>query len=150
MLHIPYLYTYIGRPDKTAERVRECMEISFKATRNGLIDNEDMGCQSAWYMCSALGIYPIMGQDIYILTSPVFSHSETALGDTGRKLVIEAAGAGPEKPYIVSASINGTPLNRAWIRHGEICDGAVIRFEMGAEPKRWGVEELPPSPVKGY
>jgi len=147
MLHVPYLYTYAGRPDRTADRVRECMARHFRPARKGLTDNEDMGCQSAWYMCSAIGVYPIMGQDIYILSTPVFECTRIALGASGRSLTIEAPGAGPERPYVASATLDGRALTRAWIRHGEIAGGAVIRFELSDRPADWGAGEPPPSPA---
>jgi putative alpha-1,2-mannosidase len=147
MLHVPYLYNYAGRPDKTADRVRECVKRYFHASRDGLDDNEDMGCQSAWYMCSTMGIYPMMGQDLYLLSTPLFQRTEIALGKSGKSLVIEAPEAGPEKLYVRAATLNGEPLQRAWIRHSEIADGAVLRFELGSQPSDWGTEELPPSPM---
>jgi len=146
MLHVPYLYLYAGRPDKTAERVRECLTKFFSPTRNGLADNEDMGCQSAFYMCSAMGIYPLMGQDLYWLTTPLFERTELTIGQTGKTLTIEAPGAGAERLYISSATLNGLPLERAWLRHHEIIGGATIRFELSAQPSAWATNELPPSP----
>jgi putative alpha-1,2-mannosidase len=62
-------------------------------------------------------------------------------------LVIEAPQAGPEKPYVIAATLNDQPLHRAWIRHREIADGAVIHFELGSEPGEWATTELPPSPL---
>lgn len=148
MLHAPYLYHYAGRPDKSVERVRACMTKYFNTTRDGLADNEDMGCQSAFYMGSAMGLYPIMGQDLYLLIAPVFSRVEVQLGTSGKTLVMETPEASAEKPYIVSATLNGEPLNRAWVRHSEIADGAVLRFEVSDTPGTWGTAELPPSPMQ--
>jgi len=147
MLHIPYLYLYAGRPDKTAERVRWAMRKYFDTSRAGLSDNEDMGCQSAFYMCSALGIYPVMGQDLYWLTTPAFTRSEIALGQSGRSLIIEAPKAGHTMAYVQSASLNGKNLNRAWICHAEIAGGATLHFELSAEPTDWATSCPPPSPA---
>jgi putative alpha-1,2-mannosidase len=145
MLHIPYLYIYAGRPDKTAERVRICLEKYFHPTRNGLSDNEDMGCQSAWYMCSTMGIYPIMGQDLYLLSSPLFKRTEMMLGTSGNRLVIEAPEAGPDRPFVRSVTLNGKPLDRAWLTHHEIAHGATLHFKLANSPGEWGMKELPPS-----
>ncbi len=143
ILHVPYLYIYAGRPDKTAQRVRECLNKYFQATRNGLKDNEDMGCQSAFFMCSTMGIYPVMGQDLYLLTPPAFTRTEMSLGAGGKKLIIEAPNAGPENRYVVSATLNGKPLDRAWLRHHEIAEGAVLHFELINCPGDWGTKNLP-------
>jgi len=87
-----------------------------------------------------------MGQDLYWLTTPLFEQTELTIGQTGKTLVIEAPGAGAELLYISSATLNGIPLNRAWLRHHEIIGGATIRFELSAQPAAWGTNVLPPSP----
>ncbi|HOS02261.1 MAG TPA: GH92 family glycosyl hydrolase [Candidatus Hydrogenedentes bacterium] len=147
MLHVPYLYTYAGRPDRAAERVRACMDKYFKPTRDGLADNEDMGCQSAFFMCSAMGLYPVMGQDVYLLTTPAFEKITVALGKSGDVLTIEAPGAGPDMRYIRRAWLDDKPLMRAWLRHGEIGLGGTLRFELSDVPTPWGANQPPPSPL---
>lgn len=146
ILHVPYLYIYAGRPDKTAERVRWALERYFEPTRDGIKDNEDMGCQSAFYMGSTMGLYPVMGQDLWLLTAPAFARTTVQLGQSGRQLVIEAPQAGPKGHYIASATLDGRPLDRAWLRHGEIVGGAVLRFELSETPADWG-RQPPPSPL---
>ena len=147
MLHIPYLYHYAGRPDLSADRVRACLASSFAPTRDGLADNEDMGCQSAFYMASTMGLYPIMGQDIYLLIAPAFSHVAIQLGAGGATLEIDAPDATAENRYIVSATLNGRPLDRAWIRHHEITHGAVLHYALSDTPASWGTATPPPSPM---
>jgi predicted alpha-1,2-mannosidase len=143
MLHVPYLYLYAGRPDKTAEKVRWALKKFFKTERDGLSDNEDMGCQSTFYMASAIGLYPLMGQNLYWLTTPAFEKTEIDLGTSGRTLTIDAPGAGDAMPYVRSATLDGRPLDRAWLRHGEIAQGATLRFELSKEPTRWGAANTP-------
>ncbi|MRN53670.1 GH92 family glycosyl hydrolase [Paenibacillus monticola] len=153
MLHIPYLYIYAGRPDKAADRVRECLEKYFRAERDGLGDNEDMGCQSAFFICSAMGLYPLMGQDIYFFVPPLFKTTTLLLGaqESPTPLTIETKGEYKESGsrYILSASINGKDLNRAWIRHEEIAGGGTLIFELGSEAGEWG-STPPPSPLKEW
>lgn len=150
MLHIPYLYIYAGRPDRAADRVRECLETYFKAERDGLGDNEDMGCQSAFYICSAMGLYPLMGQDLYFLVPPVFNKVTLLLGAQANPVPLtietQGAGSGSGKRYILSASLNGQELDRAWVRHEEIAGGGTLLLELGAEPGEWG-SMIPPSPL---
>ena len=145
MLHVPYLYHYVGRPDKSSERVRALREQYFHARRDGLSDNEDMGCQSTWYICSALGLYPIMGQDLYMLVAPIFTRTEMALGSSGNSLIIEAPEAGEECLYVKAVTLNGKPLHRSWLRHHELAQGAVLRFTLDTTPGDWGTREVPPS-----
>lgn len=149
MLHAPFLYHYAGRPDLSARAARRALERFFKPGREGLSDNEDMGCQSAFYICVSLGLYPLMGQDLYWLTPPLFPRAELRLGPPGAPaLVVEAEGA-PERRDIARLTLNGRPLDRYWLRHGEIAAGGVLRFELVAEgdPRAWPEGERPPSPA---
>ncbi len=149
VLHVPYLYIYAGRPDRAADRVRECLHSDFRPERRGLVDNEDMGCQSAFYMASCMGLYPLMGQDIYWLIPPAFERQRIQVGSPDRVLTIEAPGATGEfsdKRYIVGASLNGTPLTGAWLRHSDIAQGGTLRFTIAETPRDWGADTPPPSP----
>ncbi len=147
MLHMPWLYHYAGRPDLSVGRVRWAMERFFRPARDGLDDNEDMGCQSAFYMASALGLYPLMGQDLYWLAAPVFDEVRIRLGETDRHLVILADRESDRSPFIVAAELNGQPLDRAWLRHAEIAGGATLRLRVADRPGDWGRGRPPPSPL---
>ncbi len=155
MLHIPYLYIYAGRPDRTADRVRECLNTYFQVARDGLGDNEDMGCQSAFYICSSIGLYPLMGQDIYFLVPPLFQSSIIQIGEEGATIpftieIIGSIGAGDgTKPrYIAEAIWNNTPLDRAWISHSELIVGGVLQLRLSEHATSWGSLNPPPSPLK--
>jgi predicted alpha-1,2-mannosidase len=143
-MHIPFLYTYAGRPDRTAEIIHHMLRESYSLGPRGLSDNEDMGCQSAFYMFCAAGIYPIVGQDLYILVPPLLEETVLPISDSGATVRIEAGGAGPQT-YIQSATLNGKPLDRAWVRHGELAKGAHVRLTLSKTPGTWGTENRPPS-----
>ncbi|MDN4617532.1 GH92 family glycosyl hydrolase [Paenibacillus sp. PsM32] len=157
MLHIPYLYIYAGRPDLAAERVRECMQTYFKVARDGLGDNEDMGCQSAFFICSALGLYPLMGQDIYFLVPPVFDSITLRLGTESAQIFLNIVVEGDtnvsdrtQNRYIAEAWLNDRVLDRAWIRHHEIQHGGQLRLRLSRERQSWGSSDLPPSPLQEW
>jgi len=57
--HMVYLYNYVGRPEKTREKVKYILNEFYKNTPDGLIGNEDCGQMSAWYVLSSMGIYPM-------------------------------------------------------------------------------------------
>lgn len=132
--HILFLYTYAGQPWKTQKWVREVIETQYRNDPDGLSGNEDCGQMSAWYLMAALGLYavdPISGT--YILTAPHFEKASVQVGN-GRKLVIEARRKNASDKYIQSVSLNGKELDRLWIKHTEIANGASLRFEIGPEP----------------
>ena len=146
-MHIPYLYHYANRPDKSSKIVRRILSKAYKPERFGIPDNEDMGCLSAFYICGLLGIYPMMGQDWYFLVAPAFERSVITLGQSGAELIIEAQKASDKNVYIESASLNGARLDRAWIRHEEIKHGAVLSFSLSSSETDWGRHNPPPSPL---
>ena len=57
--HMAYLYNYVGKPEKTNEKVKYILENFYKNTPDGLIGNEDCGQMSAWYVLSSMGIYNV-------------------------------------------------------------------------------------------
>ena len=79
--HIPYLYALAGRPDKTEAAVRRIMNSLYSSRPDGLCGNDDCGQLSAWYVLSALDLYPVcpgapLGKLTYvpktIVVNPVF------------------------------------------------------------------------------
>ncbi len=69
--HMAYLYNYVGKPEKTNEKVKYILEKFYKNTPDGLIGNEDCGQMSAWYVLSAMGIYAVTpGHPIWDINEP--------------------------------------------------------------------------------
>lgn len=71
--HMAYLYNYIGKPEKTNEKVKYILDNFYKNTPDGLIGNEDCGQMSAWYVLSSMGIYAVTpGIPKWEATTPYF------------------------------------------------------------------------------
>jgi predicted alpha-1,2-mannosidase len=82
--HMAYLYNYIGKPEKTAEKVHYILNNFYKNSPDGLIGNEDCGQMSAWYVLSSMGIYNVTpGQFTWELTKPYFENVK--VGIDGKK-----------------------------------------------------------------
>ena len=72
--HMAYLYNYIGKPEKTTEKVHYILNNFYKNSPDGLIGNEDCGQMSAWYVLSSIGIYQVTpGTAIVDLVKPIYS-----------------------------------------------------------------------------
>jgi len=144
-MHIPWLYHYAGRPARSTAAVWRILHSEYAARRDGLPDNEDMGCHSAFYICGAIGLYPIMGQDLYLLSAPFFRRSEITLGESGKTLVVETAKSAGDRPrFIRQAHLNGHRLDRAWLRHCEIANGGTLQLELSDRPTAFGRASPPP------
>jgi predicted alpha-1,2-mannosidase len=69
--HMAYLYNYVGKPEKTTEKVHYILENFYKNAPDGLIGNEDCGQMSAWYVLSSMGIYDVTpGQPKWEINKP--------------------------------------------------------------------------------
>ncbi len=140
--HIPWLYNRAGAPAQAQQRVRAIMDEHFTVEAGGLPGNDDAGSMSAWFVLSALGLYPLApGSPVYELGSPLVDRATVHLHPQhydGGTFVIEAVGNSATNVYIQAAELNGTPLKRAWIAHDEIAAGGVLRLTMGPEPSTWG------------
>ena len=91
-----------------------------------------------------MGIYPNAGQDVYLIGSPAYPRTTLHLAD-GKDFVIEARNVSADNLYVVSAELNGKPLDRAWLRHAEIAAGGRLVLTMARTPGHWAESDLPPS-----
>lgn len=132
--HMPYLYAYTGAHHKTQARVRMLLETMYLPDPDGLPGNEDCGQMSAWYIMSAMGLYPVDPVSTnYVFGSPLLDRAEVNVGP-GRTLVIEAKENGSGRPYIQSVTWNGQPWTNSWISHADISAGGHLVFVMGDTP----------------
>lgn len=142
---VPTFYNYAGRPDKTAEVVRKTLRTRYNTTREGIPGNDDSGSMSSWYIFHALGFYPNAGQDVYLISSPLFQAATLSL-ENGKELKITAKNASDKNIYVQSVRLNGKELDKCWFRHTDIANGGSLEFIMGSKPSKWGKSgELPPS-----
>ena len=142
--HVAYLYAYAGQPWRTQARLGAIMRSQYAARPDGLAGNDDLGQMSAWYVFTALGFYPVTpGSNQYIIGRPFLPQAQLHLPN-GKRFTVIAEGLDEAHPYIGSATLNGQPLQRAFLRHEEILAGGELRFHMQAQPNtQWGVGERP-------
>lgn len=134
--HMIYLYDYAGAPWKAQYWTREVMNRLYRATPDGYCGDEDNGQTSAWYVFSALGFYPVTpAKDQYALGAPLFPQARLHL-ENGRTVTIDAPGASDDKRYVDQLRVNGTAVDRNWLGHKELMQGAKLDFRMSAQPNR--------------
>jgi predicted alpha-1,2-mannosidase len=146
-LHAPWVYTLMGQPWKTTAVLRAA-ETLFGNGPSGVTGNDDLGTMSAWYLFSALGLYPDMpGSGRFLLHAPRFARAEIDLPQ-GRTLRIEApeARAG-ERRFVQSVSWANKPLQRVWLDWEQLQAGGTLQYRLAPQPDTagWGThaDELP-------
>lgn len=128
-LHAASLFTLLDRPDQTQYWTRWIMRTQYKDTPDGLAGNDDGGTLSAWYVFNAMGIYPIPGRDIYLLTSPVFTRSVITL--PGKTFEIRADDASEKAMYLSPLSFQNKPWSAYQIKHTDwVQDGGLLHVRM--------------------
>jgi alpha-1,2-mannosidase, putative len=131
--HILYMYPYIGQYWKTAEWVRQVLDLMYSDQPDGLSGNEDVGQMSAWYILSALGFYqvePAGGK--YIFGSPIIDKAIIKVGND-KTFTILVHNNSSENIYIQSIKLNGKPHDSFYISFEDIAQGGILEFFMGKE-----------------
>jgi len=146
--HIAYLYALAGAQYKTAERVRQIQLTQYDNTTEGICGNDDCGQISAWYVWSAIGLYPLNpSSGVYIIGSPLVEKATLRLDPKfykGGSFTVIAHNASKQNCYIQSAKLNGKPLNRPWLTQADIVNGGKLELEMDLLPnKAWGTDLQP-------
>ena len=130
--HMAYIFTWLEAPSRTQEIVRELLTTLYDTTPEGVCGNEDCGQMSAWYVLASLGMYPACpGSGEYILTVPLFRKATLRLGN-GKTLTVTTDN--PKNPYIAGVTLNGAPVERNFLRYGEIMEGGELCFKTSATP----------------
>lgn len=132
-----YLYAYTGKPWNTYRLVRNILDSLYTSRPDGLCGNDDCGQMSAWYVMSAIGLYPVTpGSNVYVFSSPVFGDISVNL-ENGSKLRIRSECVGGDMEscrYISSVRLNGRPYSKSYITYDDIKDGGTILFRLVPEP----------------
>ncbi len=147
-LDAPWAYHWAGRPDRTSEVVQQVLLHQFGTGRGGLPGNDDSGGLSAWYVWASLGLFPVAGQDTYLLGAPAVA--EAVLKVDGHELHLGTRGHVAPEPggptnHVRSVSVDGRELDRTWLAASELRSAREVVVELGREPSGWGTRRRPPS-----
>ena len=125
-----YLFDLVGQPRKTQFFTNKIINTLYRNSPEGLCGNEDCGQMSAWYVFSAIGIYPVNPiEGKYYFGSPQFEKVAIQL-PIGNTFTIVANNVSKENIYFKSVKLNGQKLDRLFVTYDEIEKGGLLEFEM--------------------
>lgn len=140
---IPWIYNWVGRPDKAQAIVNKVLNEQYSSKPNGLPGNDDLGTMGAWYVFACIGLYPeIPGVGGFSINTPIFSSVKVKLKNG--ELVL--TGGSEKDIYIKSMKLNGKAYDSTWINWDDVANGAVIEYATSSNPSlQWGAKVTPPS-----
>lgn len=134
--HIAYMYSYLGKPWKTQEKVRAIIDSMYHERPDGYAGNEDAGQMSAWAVWSMMGLYPaspVNGE--YVFGSPALDKSDITMPN-GKTFSIIAKNNSKKNIYIKSITLNGKPYKKTYITHKDMLKGGTLEFQMSDIPNQ--------------
>lgn len=146
-IEAPWEYDFAGAPSHTQEVIRRIQNQLYTNTPGGLPGNDDGGTMSAWYVFSAIGLYPeIPGVGGFVLGSPLFTSIKIHLAHK-HILQINAPAASDTTPYVQSLKLNSHPTTKLWLPWQTVKNGATLTFFLGDTASAWGsnLADAPPS-----
>ncbi|TWU75094.1 hypothetical protein ED733_006919 [Metarhizium rileyi] len=144
-----FLYHYAGRPGLSAKRVHQYIPSSFNDTNGGLPGNDDSGAMGSFLFFSVMGLFPVAGQNVYLINAPFFEEVSITNPVTRKTATIRAVGFDStyKNLYIQRATVNGKPWTKSWIGHELFMEGWTLELTLGNEESDWGKKsaDRPPS-----
>lgn len=124
----PFAYYYVGKPEKSQAILDKIMTELYGIGEEGLAYSgmDDAGEMSSWFVCAALGLYPMSPADAdYLVTVPLFDEVTWKV-DNGNDLVILNPNGGRELQEI---KVNGKTLDGYYVGHDLFRKGGKIELE---------------------
>ncbi|KAG4025189.1 hypothetical protein MFRU_064g00260 [Monilinia fructicola] len=144
-----FQFHYAGRPALSASFSHFYIPSQFNTTVAGIAGNDDSGAMGSFTTLSMMGLWPISGQDVYLITPPYFPEVSVRNGQTGKTATVKNINfdAAYENIYIQSAKLNGEVWTKSWVRHTFWAEGGTLELVLGKNESSWGTrdEDLPPS-----
>ncbi|MGQ5580580.1 GH92 family glycosyl hydrolase [Streptomyces sp. ECR3.8] len=148
---MPFVYHWLGRPDRTGEVLRRAADEMYDTSPSGLPGNDDLGSLSSWYVWANIGLFPaIPGTADLMVSSPVFERVVVDSADSRRRITLDAPGAG-RAPYVAALRVDGRATSKSWVPADFTREGGRLDLRMASRPGAWGTgaRDLPPSYADG-
>ena len=131
--HIPYLFRYSNYPQYTSLLIKTLRQKAFRAGWDAYPGDEDNGSLSAWYVWSALGLYPTCpGKAIYDLGIPLFDHLRVYLAEKKQWLDIRTQQNHEHFHFVQDCHLDGKEVQS--IGHQDLLNAQNLDFTLSWLP----------------
>ena len=131
--HIPYLFRYSNYPQYTSLLIKTLRQKSFRAGWDAYPGDEDNGSLSAWYVWSALGLYPTCpGKASYDLGIPLFDHLRIYLPEKNKWLDIRTQQNHEHFHFVQDCRLDGKEVQS--IDHQDLLNAQSLDFTLSWLP----------------
>lgn len=125
--HVLYLFDEAGAPHLTDYWVHRILKESYSADPGGFPGDEDNGEMSAWYLLSALGVFPLCpGKPEYKLVAPLFEQAILRL-NSGASLEIARGQSSADNNQTFHV-LNGLRTCGRNISHDKVAVGGLLEI----------------------
>ena len=132
--HIPYLFRYSNYPQYTSLLIKTLRQKAFRVSWDAYPGDEDNGSLSAWYVWSALGLYPICpGKASYDLGIPLFNHLRVHLAEKNQWLDVRTQQNYEHFHFVQDCQLDGK--EKQSISHQELLNAKTLDFTLSWLPK---------------
>ena len=142
-----FQFHYAGRPGLSGYFAHSYITKQFNDTVEGIPGNDDSGAMGSFEALTMMGLWPVSGQNVYLITPPFFREVKVTNGLTGKTATIKCNGFGGGNVYSQSALLDGKPWTKSWLTHEFYLNGSTLELTLGPNESKWGtaMEDLPPS-----
>lgn len=107
----------------------ELRKTGFDSVRDGMPGNDDLGAQSAWYVFSALGFFPVSPSEAGLaITSPMFQAATMWIDSEPVRLTTDIDPT--DAPLIKNMQIDGQDYGRSWMSADTLKNAQNISFTL--------------------
>jgi predicted alpha-1,2-mannosidase len=135
----PWLYLFLGRPDRAQQVIRETVKTLWKDAPDGIPGNDDLGAMSAWFVWAAMGMHPqTPGRAELLLASPLFPRV-VIHREGGPQITIRAPQAAMDVFYVQGLRVDGQSWSKAWLPESFVEKGGTLEYALSTTPNlAWG------------
>ncbi|KAK5987008.1 putative secreted glycosidase [Cladobotryum mycophilum] len=120
-----FLFHFSGNPGLSSSYAHKYIPGSFNDTLSGLPGNDDSGAMGSFTALTMMGLYPMSGQDVYLIIPPFYAEVKLTDPHSGKTATIRNKNfdASYKNIYIQSATLNGKPYTKSWLTHSFFTGG---------------------------